>query len=267
MKKAYIAIAVITTLAISAFGQQEKNRSENASQPQKVRSEKSAKGNSTSEITSGESVLQTGTNIEAQLQSMVDVRKSKVGDQVILKTTKTIKQNGEVLVPKGTNLVGRITEVQRKSKENATSRVGMVFDRIQGKRLDTPINLSIVSVAAARAGATAGDLFAGDVSGSSSTSGSASSGRSGGGLLGGVGSTVGGVVNTTTQTVGNVAGTATNTVSQTAGTLGNTVNGLQISNSVSGSASSSSTISAQGKDVRIDKGATFNLRVDGSTQN
>jgi hypothetical protein len=78
---------------------------------------------------------------------------------------------------------------------------------------------------------------------------------------------VGSVVNTTTQTVGNVAGTATNTVGQTAGSAVRTVNGLQISSAASGSASSSSTLSAQGKDVHIDKGATFQLRVDGSTQN
>ena len=150
----------------------------------------------------------------------------------------------------------------------------MVFDRLQGKELDMPISASIVSVATAQANAAAGDLFATDLSGSSSTSGSASSGgrsSGGGGLLGGVGSTVGSVVNTTTSTVGQVAGTATSavgsTVGQTTGTLGRTVNGLQISQSASGSASSSSMISAQGKDVKIEKGATFNLRLDGSVQN
>ena len=149
----------------------------------------------------------------------------------------------------------------------------MVFDRIQGKNLDMPINASIISVATAQVNAAAGDLFSTDLSGSSSTSGRAPSGGSsgGGGLLGGVGSTVGGLVNTTTSTVGSAAGTATstvgNTVGQTTGTLGRTVNGLQISQSASGSASSASTISAQGKDVKIEKGATFNLRLDGSVQN
>ena len=182
-------------------------------------------------------------------------------------------QNGEVIAPKGSKLVGHITEVKQKTKDNATSRIGMVFDRLQGKDLDVPINASIVSVVTAQVNAAAGDLFATDLSGSSQTSGRASSGgrSSGGGLLGGVGSTVGGVVNTTTSTVGQVAGTATNTVGstvgQTTGTLGRTVNGLQISQSASGSASSSSTISAQGKDVKIEKGATFQLRLDGSVQN
>ena len=176
-----------------------------------------------------------------------------------------------VIVPKGANLVGRITEIKRKTKDDATSKVGMVFERIQGKNLDIPVNASIVSIVSGSANAAAGDLFAADAMGSGSASGSASarpsSGGGGGGLLGGVGSTVGGLVNTTTSTVGSVAGTATNTVHGTTGTVGRTVNGLQISQSASGSASSSSNISAHGKDVRVEKGATFNLRLDGSARN
>jgi hypothetical protein len=265
MKKTYILIGLVLVLTVAAFGQQQsKSAASNVSG--RASGDASASGNAAG------SMIAAGTNLEAQLQTMVDVKKSKVGDAVILKTTKAIKQNGETVVPKGSKLIGRITEVKQKTKDNATSRIGMVFDRLQGKELDMPINASIVSVATAQVNAAAGDLFATDMSGSSSTSGNASAGRSsgGGGLLGGVGSTVGGVVNTTTSTVGQVAGTATNavgsTVGHTTGTLGRTVNGLQISQSASGSASSSSTISAQGKDVKIEKGATFNLRLDGSVQ-
>jgi hypothetical protein len=269
MKKTYFLIGLVLALTVSAFGQANKSASSNVSGRGNGGASATAKAGRTAA-----SMIEAGTSLEAQLQSVVDVKKSKVGDQVILKTTKAIKQNGETIVPKGTKLIGRITEVKQKTKDNATSRIGMVFDRLQGKDLDVPINASIVSVATAQVNAAAGDLFATDLSGNSSTSGSASGGArssGGGGLLSGVGSTVGGVVNTTTSTVGQVAGTATNTVGNTVGhttgTLGRTVNGLQISQSASGSASSSSTISAQGKDVKIDKGATFNLRLDGSVQN
>lgn len=269
MKKTYFLIGLIAALSLAAFGQKQKQSPGDESSP-KVKTSKSSDKSSKSD-SSAASMIQAGTSLEAQLQSMIDVRKSKVGDEVVLKTTKAIKQNGEILVPKGTQLIGRITEVQQKTKDNATSRVGMVFDRLQGKNLDMPINASILSVVTAKASAAAGDIFATDAAGGASTSGGVSSGgSSGGGLLGGVGQTVGGGVNTTTSTVGSLAGTATNTVGntvgQTTGTLGRTVNGLQISSSVSGSASSSSTISAQGKDVKIEKGATFNLRLDGSVQ-
>ena len=270
--------ALILILSFSAFSQKQKTAPDDNNKPSK---HGSAGNSGKNKPNSDASVLSLGTNLEAELQSMIDVRKNKVGDQVILKTTKAIKQNGEVIVPKGSNLVGRITDIKRKTKDDASSKVGMLFDRIQGKNLDLPVNASIVSIFTAQANAAAGDLFASDLSGSSSASGSASSGRSssgGGGLLGGVGSSVGGLVGSTTSTVGNVAGTAVNTVGQTtgsvvntaggtAGSLGNTVKGLQITQSASGSANSSSTVSAHGKDVRIEKGASFQMRLDSSVQN
>lgn len=206
--------------------------------------------------------LMTGTSINAELQKTIDVNRAKVGDQVTLKTTQAIKQDGEVIVPKGATLIGHVTEVQRRTKENARSRIGMVFDRIQGKELALPVNATIVSITNAAAHGAVGDSLMTDVSGSSqSTASTSRSSSSGGGLLGGVGSTVGGLVDTTTQTVGSVANTAVNTTAQTGQTLGRTVNGIQISTSASGSANSSTTLSSPNRDFRVEKGATFNLRV------
>ena len=200
--------------------------------------------------------------ISEALQSTLDVKKAQVGDEVVMKTTKSIKQNGETIVPKGTNLIGRVTEVQQKSKNNGASKIGMIFDRIEGKNLDAPISASIVSILNTGAKTNIADTFDSDISGSSSTSGRTSS-SSGGGLLGGVASTVGGVANTATQTVGGV----TNTVGSTTQTLGRTVNGIQISKSLSGSAQSSSTLSSQDKNLRFEKGATFQLQLNGSVEN
>lgn len=104
-------------------------------------------------------------------------------------------------------------------------------------------------------------MFDSDISGSSQTSGTVRSQGSGGGLLGGVGSTVGGVVNTTTGTLGNVAGSVANTVGTTAGGLGRTVNGIQISNSVSGSAAGGATLSSPSKNIRLEKGVMFQMNV------
>jgi hypothetical protein len=253
MNKAFIALTLGAVLGISAAGQAQKTDFDTAPAPTKSKSVKQD-SQSAAANNADTPVLAAGTALEAQLQGVVDVRKGQVGDQVILKTTKAVKQNGEVIVPKGTKLMGRITEVQRKTKDSAISRVGMVFDRIQGKELDAPINLSIVSVAAATANAGAGDVFSGDISGSGSSSTTASgSSSSGGGLLGSVAPAVGGVVGGAAQTVGSVASGTTQRVSRTTGLIGNTVGGLTVANSISGSASSASTVSAQGKDVRIEK--------------
>ncbi len=215
-------------------------------------------------------------SVAAQLQGSIDVKNATVGDEVVLKTTKAVKQNGETVIPKGANLVGRITEVKQRSKENSMSKIGMIFDRIEGKNLDAPITASIMSITNVQAISSAGDSFGSDITGASQSSGSVSRGGSGGGggLLGGVGNSVNGVVNSTTQTTGSVLNTATNTVgnvagtaTQTAGSLGRTVNGIQISNSVGGSASGSTTLSSPSKNLKLEKGLIFQMQVDKQTGN
>lgn len=268
MKKALIISTLVVSLAGLTFAQKNKTP-ENGGEPEVRNGKNSQKSNK-----NDGSTINAGTAIQGELQSTVDVRKSRVGDQVVLKTTKAIKQNGQTVVQKGSTLVGRITEITRKSKENSESRIGMLFDRIQGKDLSAPISASIVSVTNVAASAAAGDLFATDMTGSSSSSGSVSrsgnSGGSSGGLLGGA---VGGLANTTTNTVGSVAGTATQTVGNTVGSTVNTasgatqsLNGLRISQSTSASANGSTTLSSQNKDLRIEKGATFSLMVNSSVE-
>lgn len=202
--------------------------------------------------------LATGTSISAELQKTLDAGNARVGDQISLKTTQSIRQNGEVVVPKGSTLIGRVTEVQRRTKENAQSRIGMVFERIEGKQVSMPLSATIVSITNLTAGASASDTLMTDAGGSSQTTGSTSStSGSGGGLLGGVTNTVGGLVGTTTQTVGTVAG---QTLGTTTGAVERGLSGLQISASASGSASSSTTLSSPNKNLRVEKGATFHIR-------
>lgn len=208
-----------------------------------------------------QATLISGTSISAELQKTLDVNNARVGDEVILRTTQSIKHDGQVVVPKGSTLIGRVTEVQRRTKENAQSRLSMIFDRIQGRDLSMPLSATIVTITNASARMAAGDSMMTDAAGSAGTTTSTSGRSSGGGLLGGVGSSVGGVVGTTTQTVGTVTNTAGQTIGTTATTAGRTVNGLTFSAEASGSASSTTTISGPGKTLRFEKGSTFYLRV------
>lgn len=270
MKRVLLATALTAVGVFTAFGQ--------------VQSTSSGSSNSSSNtsVKKGDrELISSGTIVNAELMNSIDVRKSKVGDQVLLKTTKAIEQSGDTVVAKGTTLVGRVTEIQQRTKQNAESRVGVLIERIQGKEFDAPISVSILSMTAARATASTGDAFA-DAglmnSSSSSVQRNGSSGGSGGGLLGGVGNTVGGVVNTTTQTTGNVVGGATQTVGNTlggvtritgntVGSIGQTVNGIHISQAMGGSTSGSTSFSAQKKDVRIEKGTSFNVQFNSSVSN
>lgn len=256
MKKVLIGINLILLLSISGFSQNQKKDSNEEVTLKKQSSKKAEKNNS-------DLVLQSGTSIEAQLQQTLDVKNAKVGDEVVLKTTQNIKQNGQTIVQKGSRLVGRVTEVKQKTKENAQSKLGVVFDRLEGKNLSAPISATIVSITQANANTSVGDTMNSDISSSSSSSTSVLKTNSGnGGLLGGVTNTAGGVVNTTTNTVGGVTNTATNTIGGTTNTVGRTLNEIQISQSSETSANGSTMLSAQNKNLRIEKGVTFQLRLN-----
>jgi hypothetical protein len=202
--------------------------------------------------------IENGTRLAAELQNTIDVRKAKVGDEVVLKTTQAIKSEGSTVVGKGARLVGRVTEVAQRSS-NSASRIGILFDRLEHGDLAVPITATISSLTNARASTRASndDIFASDagagVSARSTTSASSSS--SAGGLLGGVA----GVVNSTTSAVGSTVNSTTDAVGRTATGVGSSLGGIQITQSSGTSVQGESVLSFQGGNVRVEKGTKFNL--------
>ena len=266
MKKIIFTSAFLLTACTFCFAQKAKTGPNDEPQPRQTAGTDSKKGRNKPASFNSNGQLTGSLNLQAELQKSLNVNTAQVGDTVILKSTQAVKQNGQVIVQKGATLIGRVTEVQQRAAGNATSKIGLVFDQLQNGELATPIAASITSITNVQSAANLGDSMMSDVSGSSRTSGSASGGNSGGGLLGGtggvlggVGSTVGGIVNTATNTAGSVVGTATQTAGGAAGTVGQTLSGLQITNSASGSANGSTTISTGDKNLKLDKGVTFNL--------
>jgi len=74
--------------------------------------------------------LRSGTKINAALESTLDARAAKPGDQVRAKVTKDIKQNHQTIVHKGDRLVGHITKVENDTKAKSGSQVGVAFDQL-----------------------------------------------------------------------------------------------------------------------------------------
>jgi len=254
MKRLVLGLGLVFVLSMMGFGQKASSKATGSA------------ANSTSASKNGKNVnIASGTQIAGQLQNSLDVQRAKVGDEVILKTTSAIKQNGQVVIQKGSRLMGHVTEVQQRARGQAASKIGVLFDTLSQGGDQIPINAAITSITQANAHSTIGDDVSSDISGSSSTSASTRTGSGGGGgLLGGVGNAVGGVVNTTTQTVGGVTNTAGQTLGNTTQAVGGTLRGIQISQSGGASASGGSTLSLNGGNLRLDKGTTFNLSLSES---
>jgi len=148
------------------------------------------------------------------LTAPVDSKKAKPGDPVAARTTEPTKSNGKTVIPKGSKLVGHVTQASARANGDSESALGIVFDKaILKNGQEMPLNVAIQALASGQStvGATAGD----DMAAMGSAGGSAmGSGRAmGGGALGGV-----------TSTAGATAGTVTNTAASTANTTGGTLN-------------------------------------------
>jgi hypothetical protein len=223
--------------------------------------------NSTTASANGKAInLESGTRLAAQLQNTLDVRKAKVGDQVVLKTTEAIKSQGRTVVGKGARLIGHVTSVGQKGKAGGESSLSLVFDKLESGALAVPINATITSVTRAVTHANVGNDDLSSDTGVRATTTARTSSRqssgSNGGLLGGVTGTVGNVVNSTTQTAGDVVGGTTNAAGSTVNGVARSVGGIRISESTDASVEGGSTLSLTGDNLRLEKGTAFNLRLN-----
>lgn len=88
-----------------------------------------------------------GSVIPVQLTKTIDAKKAKSGDPVEAKVTQDLKTgNGDILVPKDTKVIGRVTEAQARSKDQKESQVGIAFDHAVMKNGDVPLPMSIQAV-------------------------------------------------------------------------------------------------------------------------
>lgn len=252
MNRYILTIALVILSACAALAQQTGTTTSAASS-----TTASAKGKAIN--------LESGTSLAAQLQNTLDVRKAKVGDQVVLKTTEAIKSQGRTVVNKGARLIGRVTSVNQKSSASGESSLSLLFDHLESGSLNVPINATITSIARTVTHAGANDAgLSSDTSTQSTSTARTSSRQSSGGLLGGVAGTVGGVVNSTTQTAGNVVGGTTGAVGNTVGNVTESVGGIRISETSDTSVEGGSTLSLTGNNLHLEKGTTFNLRLSQS---
>jgi hypothetical protein len=272
MNKLILTFTIVLLSAAAAFAQG----------PAKARGSAQAASQTNAQGSAESITLASGTQLTAELMTSLDAKQAKPGDEFRLRTLKPVMAGGKRIVDKGAILVGRVTESTKAEGKQGVSQLKLAFDQLRNKNLSLPFSATIEQITQASA---SGQSQIDEMGSSSETQGSArsqtsaASGGSAGGLLGGVTTTVGGVVggtvNATNSTVGSVAGTTHQTLGQVIATSSATLNSatessgratrlISISSDSSAEAGTNSTLSLTGRNVRIEKGATFWLRTDKS---
>jgi len=87
-----------------------------------------------------------GTTICAVLEKSLDARKAKAGDAVVAKTTMAVLSHGKVVVASGARVLGHVTQATAHSG-NTKSELGVTFDRILPKEGgEIPLELTLQAV-------------------------------------------------------------------------------------------------------------------------
>jgi hypothetical protein len=197
-----------STTASAATARENQNSTSSASAATSSRAAASANAG-------GDSLsLASGTAMRATLVTPLDAKHSKQGDPLVAKTTEDVKQNGRVVLRKGSELKGHVTQVEARSSKNTQSAVGVVFDSAvpRGEHEPVPVNLSIQALAAAQSQSAASVGEDQSDLGPAGQAGLGTSASAGGGLVRGVGSAVGGAAGTMGSAVGNAGQTAGGTL-------------------------------------------------------
>ena len=231
--------------------------------------------------------------VHAELMHGIDSKSARVGQTVTAKTTQTFRTADGTRIPKGSHLIGHVTEVQAHGHGHSASSLGIVFDHAQLKGgQSVAIRSMIESVSpspSAVALANADNQESMDAM-APPMGGAPAMGARGGGLVGGSGGLAGGAVSSATSATGNLAGNASGLGSSANGALNstgnlaaNTAGGLRgAANETAGAAASlgthataipgvmlqsmasattSGVLSASGRNVHLDSGTQMVLGV------
>ncbi len=98
-----------------------------------------------------ENALPAGTPILATLSKTVDAKKAKQGDPVTAKVAQDVLREGEIILPRGTKLVGQVTEASPSHKGENPSSLGIAWEKAElrgGKEI--PLHALIQAIAPSR---------------------------------------------------------------------------------------------------------------------
>lgn len=263
----FLAMITVGLIALCAFAQ----TGGNATMPAGTQaSPASASTDANSNGAGASASLGSGTIIPATLSKSIDAKKAKTGDEVTAKTIQEVRASSGVTIPKGSKLIGHVTDAKARSKGDSESSLSIAFDNVMLKNgQEIPLHANIQALAAPPRNSPTqlgDDNMAG--AGAPGASPAPMAGRSNGAMAGTMGNPAGGVagnpgginpaagpVNSTSGTTGNENGELS---SSSTGVIG--LNGIELS-SVGSNSGQASVIVSSGKDLKLDSGTRMVLRV------
>ncbi len=222
--------------------------------------------------------LATDSTVNAVLTKPVDSGKAKPGDPVSARTTQPARTSDGTSIPEGSTLVGHVTEARARGDGQASSAVGIAFDKAVTKDgREIPLrNVGIRALAAAEDAGAASVGDSGMMMGASGI-GRGMAARGGGGLIGrttgSVGGALGGGLGTAGGAMGSLGGSTAGALQAGPGAIGGLdasglltagssgVFGLRdmgLASTASGTAQGS-LITSTGKRIRLDQGTRMLL--------
>jgi len=142
------------------------------------------------------------TSVDTELTGKLDSKNAAVGQEVTAKTMQTAKLADGTTLPKGTKLVGHVTQVRASNKDQPYAVLSMVFDRAELKNGQSVALRSVIRTVAPPASIASG-TFAEGAAGSGNAS-AMGMGAGGGMTRGGAGGVVGGTARGVGQTAGGI---------------------------------------------------------------
>jgi hypothetical protein len=102
-----------------------------------------------SETTNSQASVSGGTVVNATLNSSVDSKKAKPGEQVTARTTESVKStDGRTVLPSGTKLIGHVTQASARSGQEGEATLAIQFDKAVLKdKQEVPLTAVIQAVA------------------------------------------------------------------------------------------------------------------------
>ncbi len=210
--------------------------------------------------------LASGSTFNAALNAPLDSKKAKPGDPVTAHCTEPAKSEGKTVLPKGTKVIGHVTQASARGKGDAESSLGVVFDKaILKNGQEVPLNVAIQAAAAAQGNVAAGSDL--DTIGGAGASAGGYAGGAGRGALGGVTSAAGGAAGGVTNTAANVGSTAGGAVNSTVGATANAAGSVGgVAGGATGGLNAAGQLTSNSRGVFGLNGVNLNSATSSSTE-